>query len=153
MDYETLYSLINLGVLPAWLLLWFMPKAQITQKFVHSGFYPVVYGTFYTVFLVQALFFGAGSEEGNMTSLAGVMALFDHPNGVLIGWTHYLVFDLFVGAWIGRDALKRDMVWYQVIPCQFFALMFGPVGLLMYMLVRKFSGKANFSLEEGQASA
>lgn len=148
MTYETVYSLINLAVLPAWALLAFAPKANITKRLVHSGIYPIVYGLLYSALLLRGVFFGASSPDADMGTLSGVMALFDHPNGILLGWVHYLVFDLFVGAWIGRDALKRDINQWVVAPCLFFTLMFGPVGLLMYFAVRKFNGKGGLDLNE-----
>ena len=36
--------------------------------------------------------------------LDGVVALFGVRQAIFVGWVHYLVFDLFVGAWIARDA-------------------------------------------------
>ena len=76
------------------------------------------------------------------------MALFSHPNGVLTGWTHYLVFDLFVGAWIGRDALRRGVSHFLVVPSLFFSFMFGPVGLVIYLASRALSRKGGFYLAE-----
>lgn len=154
MDYELGYSLINLGVLPAWLLLWFLPKSNITKNFIHSGVYPVMYGVIYTILLSRGLFLGVSAEGAGMSTAGAVSALFSHPNGVLVGWVHYLVFDLFVGAWIGRDAEHNGFAWYVRVPSQFFTMMFGPFGLLTYMVIRKLKGKS-FSLIEndGQASA
>jgi hypothetical protein len=147
MPYETIYSIINLAVMPAWLLLALAPNADVTKRLVHSGIYPLVYGLFYTTLLVRGMVFGVASPDGDMGTLAGVMAMFDHPNSILLGWSHYLVFDLFVGAWIGRDALKRGVNQLIVIPCLFFTLMFGPIGLLAYIIVRKITGKGALELE------
>jgi hypothetical protein len=83
-----------------------------------------------------------------MSTIAGVMAIFSSPNGVLTGWTHYLVFDLFVGAWIGRDARRRGTPHWLVAPCLLFCLMFGPIGLLLYLSARLITGKGGASLDE-----
>lgn len=147
MDYETGYMLINLGVLPAWLLLFFAPRSSLTEKLVHSGMYPLVYGGLYAFFLIRAMYFGVGAEDGGMTTAAGVSAFFSHSNGVLVGWLHYLVFDLFVGAWIARDGARKNIAHWKLLPCMFFALMLGPVGLLLYMVLRKFEG-ASLALDE-----
>lgn len=88
------------------------------------------------------------NPEAGMSSLAAVMALFSHPVGVLTGWTHYLVFDLFVGAWIARDALRAGVNKWVVLPALFFTLVFGPVGLAIYLVIRRFSGKGGWSLVE-----
>ncbi len=139
MTYETLYLLVNAGVMPAWALLILAPKSGLTKKLVHSGVYPIVYGLLYAVFLGLALFGGFADEGAGMSSLAGVTALFDHPNGVLTGWVHYLVFDLFVGAWIGRDALRKSIAHWKVAPILILTLMFGPLGLLSYFLTCQFA--------------
>jgi hypothetical protein len=148
MTAETLYTLINIGVVPAWAMLVFAPRWSATRRIVHSGLYPLVYGGLYIVFLANALLFSANSPDAGFSTLAGVMALFDQPNGVLTGWTHYLVFDLFIGAWIGRDALRRGVPHALVAPSLFFCFIFGPVGLLLYLVLRLVSGKGGLALDE-----
>jgi hypothetical protein len=148
MNYETLYSLINLSVMPAWLLLAVFPRAGITKMVVHSGLYPLALGLFYIVTLSMSLFFGMGAEGGNFTSASGVSTLFSHPLGIMIGWSHYLVFDLFVGSWQARDAQRRGVPHLALVPCLFFTLMLGPVGLVLYLFVRKLAGKGGWSLVE-----
>ncbi|MBU2607620.1 MAG: DUF4281 domain-containing protein [Alphaproteobacteria bacterium] len=148
MNYETLYTIINLSVMPAWLLLAILPRAPITQALVHSGLYPLVLGVFYIVVMVMTLFFGMGAEGGGFSSAAGVSQLFSHPLGILVGWSHYLVFDLFVGAWQARDAQRRGVPHLALVPCLFFTLMLGPVGLLLYLVVRKLTGKGGWNLVE-----
>ena len=146
MSWEMGYSVINALVLPAWALLLVLPKSPITRALVHSMFWPVLMGTIYGVLLVAAMFFGLSHPDAGF-SFEGVQALFDHPNGLLTGWTHYLVFDLFVGAWIARDAQRREISHLSTIPCLIGAFLFGPVGLLLYAVIRFVSGKG-FSLDE-----
>ncbi len=143
MNYETLYSAINLAVMPAWLLLALLPKATITNRLVHSGIYPIVFGVLYLVLWVRALAFGESAEGGGFSMLETVMTAFSHPNVALMGWAHYLVFDLFVGAWIGRDAIARSVNHLMVIPCLVFTFLAGPIGLLLYLLLRQITGKGS----------
>ena len=63
-------------------------------------------------------------------------AFFSVPETVLVGWVHYLAFDLFVGAWEVRDAQRRSISHLYVVPCLLFTLMLGPVGLLAYLTLR-----------------
>jgi Domain of unknown function (DUF4281) len=151
LSYENVFTLINLTVLPAWLLLALLPKAGVTRTVVHSGLYPLLLGVFYTVTLVMAFGFGYGAEGGSFNTAAGVSQVFSHPHGILIGWSHYLVFDLFVGSWIARDAQRRGFPHIVLVPCLFFTLMLGPVGLLMYFLLRLALRKGAWSLVETQA--
>ena len=146
MSWSLGFTLINALVIPAWALLLVLPKSPITKALVHSLFWPVLMGSIYGTLLVAAMGFGVSHPEAGF-SFEGVQALFDHPNGVLIGWSHYLVFDLFVGAWIARDAQRREISHIVTVPCLLGAFLFGPVGLLLYAMIRFFSGKG-FSLDE-----
>ena len=65
-----------------------------------------------------------------------VMLLFSNPYFALAGWVHYLVFDLFIGAWQVRDARRRGIPHLYVLPCLFLTLMAGPIGLLAYITLR-----------------
>ena len=148
MTWETAYLALNMSVVPAWALLVFLPRAGVTRAFVHSGLYPIILGLVYVSSLVAAILFGQASPDANMTSLGGVMALFSHPNGIITGWTHYLVFDLFVGSWIARDAQRSGVPHLAAAPCLLLTFLFGPVGLLIYVGLRVALGKG-FSLVEG----
>lgn len=140
MNYESVFSLLNASVLPAWFLLVFCPRAHFTKDFVHSGIYAIGLGTFYVVAFGFAVV-GGHAEGADFTTTGGVSMLFQHPSGVLVGWCHYLVFDLFVGAWIGRDAVRRDLSHWFVAPCQLFTFIFGPIGLLAYITLRLVKGQ------------
>jgi hypothetical protein len=76
------------------------------------------------------------------------MALFDSPAGAVMGWIHYLVFDLFVGAWEARDAKRRGTPHWIVAVCLIVTLMAGPVGFALYLVLRQASGRGGFLLEE-----
>ena len=146
MPHETIFTTISISVLPAWILPMFAPRWVWTRRIVHAAFIPLLFGAFYTCFLIINIFFGVSAEGTNPFSLAGVMALFDTPTGALVGWSHYLVFDLFVGAWISRDAIDREINYSLVLPCLFFTFMLGPVGLMLYLLLRLLSGKGGLAL-------
>lgn len=146
MSWELGYNVINALVVPAWALLLVLPRSPITRALVHSMLWPVLMGAIYTILLIGSMFFGLSHPDAGF-SFTGVQALFDHPNGLLVGWTHYLVFDLFVGVWIARDAQRREISHIVTVPCLLGAFLFGPVGLLLYAMIRVFSGKG-FSLDE-----
>jgi hypothetical protein len=148
MLYQTAFPLLTLAVVPAWLMLIFVPRWQVTRTLVHGGTYPVIYCVLYAGFLFGHLFLGAAAPNASFTSLEGVMAVFDHPNGVLLGWSHYLAFDLFVGAWIGRDALRRGITHWLSVPGLVLTFLLGPVGLLVYLATRALRGKDRLSLIE-----
>lgn len=130
---ELMFTICNYGVIPAWLLLAAAPNAALTQRLVHQVWIPMLLGAVYFFVLVLG---PSAPEGGDFFSLAGVMTFFTSPYAVLIGWVHYLAFDLFVGAWEVRDAKRRGISHGYVVPCLFFTLMFGPVGLLAYLSLR-----------------
>jgi len=134
---ELAFDLINMSVLPAWLLLWFAPRWRVTDLVAHSVLYPVLLGLSYVGIIAYTLIAGVGSEDVSFLTLDGVSAIFSHPWGVVVAWAHFLVFDLFVGAWEGRDARRRGIAHWKVAPCQFLTFMAGPLGLLVYLAVRR----------------
>ena len=146
MNWEMGFTAINAMVFPAWILLIVLPTAKITRAAVHSMLWPVLMGSIYAVLLVAAIGFGVAHPDAGF-SYTGVSALFDHPNGLLIGWSHYLVFDLFVGAWIARDAQRLEIAHWKTIPCLLGSFLFGPVGLLLYAILRLVSGKGGSLFE------
>ena len=136
MTYDQIFSLINLSVMPAWALLILLPRAGITRKLVHSALYPYLLSAVYFGGFLMTAFAGAGSPDVDFTTIEGVRAIFSTDIGVLIGWSHYLVFDLFVGAWIGRDALRRGVTHWLAAPSILLSFILGPAGLLLYMIGR-----------------
>ncbi len=151
MNYDLIFSLINLSVMPAWALLIFAPRWSVTEKLVHSMFYPLLLGGFYGGMMIASMGFGVGSSPEaapvDFTTMEGVAAIFQSPGGILIGWTHYLVFDLFAGAWEARDARRRGFSHWLLIPCLLLTFMLGPIGLFLYLILRKVTGKGGWSLD------
>jgi hypothetical protein len=148
MNFEIAFSLINLLVIPGWILLLFVPNWKWTGRIVHSVLIPALLSITYAYFIIWGMFFGGAVEGAGMGSLAEVMALFTSPVSMLAGWTHYLVVDLFVGAWIVRDGTRRGVGALWRVPCLLLTFMFGPLGLGLYLLLRRLLGKGSWSLAE-----
>jgi len=148
MSMDTLFSICNFAVLPFWILLLFAPGWKWTQRIVHTFMLPMALAVVYLVLAVMNFFGG----EGGFGSLEGVMTLFEEPGAVMAGWIHYLVFDLFIGAWEVRDARRLKIPHLAVMPCLVFTFMLGPVGLLLYLILR-WSMRRAFVLDETPAAA
>jgi hypothetical protein len=131
---ETLFDVCNAAVLPFWLLLLIAPGWSWTQRLVHGVWVPALVGGAYAIAIVQGL--AESPEGGSFSSLQGVMTLFTNPWAVCGGWLHYLVFDLFVGAWEARDARRLGIPHLWIVPCLLMTLMLGPIGLLLYVALR-----------------
>ena len=132
MNIDTLFTICNVVPLPLWILLVFAPEWKWTGIIVHSMVIPMVLAVVYLVLMATTF----GDTEGNFNSLEGLHALFAADEALLAGWIHYLVFDLFIGAWEVRDARRLGINHLLVVPCLFLTLMAGPVGLLLYMGLR-----------------
>ncbi|MDP6907933.1 MAG: ABA4-like family protein, partial [Flavobacteriales bacterium] len=126
----------NLSVIPAWFLLVVFPRKRITELVVHSYLYPFILGILYITLLV--LSFGG---EGGMDSLENLKLSFAREEVLVLGWVHYLVFDLFIAAWISRDSRKNHIAHLKIIPSLVLTLLLGPVGLLTYLIIRWFQLK------------
>jgi len=135
MDYNTIFSIAGQVAMVGWLLLAIVPRWQYTKKIVQNGIIPILLGGIYA-FVLAGIISTDGFDTSSFSSLDGVMKLFTDPASVLIGWVHYLSFDLWVGSWEVGDAHKKGVPHVLVIPCLFFTFMFGPVGLLLYIILR-----------------
>lgn len=148
MDYETAFTIVNVIVLPAWILLAVAPRMALTDALVHSAVFPIFFGTLYLGLMVYAFTSGIVPVDADVYTLAGISALLTTPLAALIGWVHYLVFDLFVGAWIARDSVRRGIAPVVRIISLFFTLMTGPIGLWLYLTLRWATSKSTTTLVE-----
>jgi hypothetical protein len=126
---EDLFRIANLSVLPGWLLLILAPRWKHSQRY-SALFIPLALGVLYAWLLRNGL------GDGDFGSLSGVMRIFAQPPAAFAGWVHYLIFDLFIGAWETRDAARVGLSRWLLLPCQVLTFMLGPLGLLLYLLLR-----------------
>ncbi len=73
-----------------------------------------------------------------MDTLENLKLSFTRDEVLILGWVHYLVFDLFIGAWISRDSSQNNIPHLQIIPSLILTLLLGPIGLLTYLIIRWF---------------
>lgn len=131
--YEQLFSLANFAVMPAWLMLGIVPEHRFTRALVRSGAFSLVYALLYVVLLVT-MFLAEGG--GGMSTLASVQTAFAIPHFALLGWVHYLSFDLLVGVRVAEEGLERGCSRLFMAPFLFMTLMFGPAGFFFWRIAR-----------------
>jgi hypothetical protein len=147
---ETMFMALNVSVLPFWALLIFVPLLKITDTLVHSVLMPIVLGVTYAWLLATALWGATPLPEGaGFGTLDALTKMFSVKEALVAGWAHYLVFDLFIGAWEARDGQRAGLSHFVVVPCLLLTFLVGPIGLLAYLMVRGLSGRAGWSLFEG----
>ena len=143
---ETLFSICGMLVVPGWLLLVFAPRWKWSARIIAGAVIPLLLALVY-VYLVATHF---GRTEGGFRSLEQVSKLFQNPYNLLAGWIHYLAFDLFIGSWEVRDAQRVGVNHLLVVPCLVLTFLFGPIGLLLYFVLR-FVVKRRFVVNEESA--
>ena len=141
--WQQLFGLTNVVALVGWAVLLFGPRRWLpVARYAAVGLLCVIY---------VALFVGltsgwldpvrdgpAGAFE---YSVAGLRRQFASDGAIVIGWTHYLAFDLFVGCWIAEDADRRGVRrWWQA-PVLLLTFLAGPAGLLLWFALSRLRGR------------
>jgi hypothetical protein len=134
MNYDQLFTLINLTVVPFWLLMIALPRWRWTERIIASPLIALPPALIYA-FLVLPQMGGLLAILGNPT-VNSIAQLLSTPDGATIGWAHFLAFDLLIGRWAYLDSRERGVHSLLMVPALFFIFMFGPIGFLLYLLVR-----------------
>ena len=143
---EIIYQFVNIGVIPLWLMLVFLPASKFTNLFINNLFKPTVLALTYGYIVYQQIY-PLGLEENidfdiilkNFNLYQGLpqlMELMDNELFVLIFWIHFLSLSLFLGHWISRDALKYNIHKFIVFFPLILTYFTGPVGLCFYLILR-----------------
>ena len=140
---EMIYLWLNIGVIPFWLILMFLPQSKICGIFVTSIFPILVLGTVY-IYLFY-FFLNSGYDffyNFNLyLGLYDLADLFENEAFLILFWVHFLAINLFCGAWIARDGQKLYMSKYIILFPLITTYLAGPVGVFFYWLIRIFYSK------------
>ena len=135
MNADLLFRICNSLALAAWLALIltgpFARASRIVSSIITGLLVPALLAGVYLAVIVTHW----GGHAGGFDTLQNVMVLFTNPWLVLAGWVHYLAFDLFIGSWQVRDARRHGLSIWFVIPCLLLTFLFGPIGLLLYLIM------------------
>lgn len=145
MNWDTIFQLANYWAIAAWIALAFLPRGpKILALILYLGVFLLclAYTVLIAGFLSGGIDPGGPGSGGDLTTLAGVMKLFDTPGGATLGWIHYLAFDLFAGLWIARDADQKGFGRIAQFPFLLLTLLAGPVGLFLWLIVRERRARA-----------
>tara|TARA_B100001029_G_C15051031_1_gene450741 strand:- start:743 stop:1213 length:471 start_codon:yes stop_codon:yes gene_type:complete len=142
LTYEKIYYITNIGVIPFWLLLIFIPNHIITKFFVKSVIIPLLLSTAYLFIVYQIYITENIFEIFNLyLGLNELYALFANEAFLLIFWLHFLSINLFAGNWIASDSKIFLVPKFLVILSLILTYFTGPIGLLVYWLIRVFYAK------------
>ena len=143
LTFETIYLWTNFGILPFWLMLIFIPNSKVTQIFVNSVILPLILAaayvyTIYQTILLDEPIFDVFRLYLNLDSLYTIFAT---ESFLLVFWLHFLALNLFLGSWVSRDGVKYNMPRSLVFIPLILIYFSGPVGLILYWLIRIFYAK------------
>ncbi len=135
---ETLFEVSSLVVLPFWALMIFLPGWRVTRRLMSSPLVCATPAVLYAALVIPR--FAEVWQAVSRPELAGIAALLGSPVGAMIGWLHFLAFDLFVGRWIYLDSREHGITAWVMAPVLFLTLMLGPCGFLLYLIARHARG-------------
>jgi hypothetical protein len=142
--WSALFTFTNLVALAAWAVLLIAPRRPIALALVLYGGVGLL--CFAYAIMFAALFGGlanpvrdAGAPLPDLAnySVSGLKAFFRSEGGLVLGWTHYLAFDLFTGLWIARDADAKGFGRIGQAPVLLATFFAGPIGLLVWLAIRE----------------
>lgn len=142
--WQAIFGFTNVIALGAWFVLAAMPRRPFPLALVLYGgvgllclAYAIMFAGLFGGFADPVRDAGAPALDLSNYSVEGLKAFFRSEGGIVIGWTHYLAFDLFTGLWIARDADAKGVSRIVQLPILFATFMAGPIGLLVWMVVRE----------------
>ena len=138
---EAIFTICSTVALAGWIVLILVPIWHSYDKFV-IGIIITLFCLIYAYLVFTNFHAGDFAKFG---SLQGVMSLFQDPGILVAGWVHYLAFDLLAGVFIRKNAWKLGIGHWVVVPCLVLTFMLGPVGLLLYLLIRFLITKRYFA--------
>ena len=143
MSWPFLFGLTNAVAMAGWVALAALPRGPKLHSailYAGVGLLCLAYAAMFVAL------FGGLADPGRVPgapdpdyldySVSGLRVLFMSDGGIVLGWTHYLAFDLFTGLWIARDADARGFSRLAQLPILFLTLMAGPIGLLAWLVIR-----------------
>ncbi len=138
---ENIFSIASSVALIGWIILIVLPFWRSSDKFI-IGVIITLFAIVYTGLIFSSFHF---SDIQKFNSLEGVEDLFHSKLLLTAGWVHYLAFDLMTGLFIRNNALKYGISHWLVIPCLLLTFMLGPIGLLLFLLIRFIISKQYFA--------
>ena len=143
LTFENIYLWTNFGILPLWFMLIIIPNSKFTKFFVNSIIVPLILSATYTYIIYQTILM----DEPIFyffklyLSLDNLYTLFATESFLLVFWLHFLALNLFLGSWISRDGIKYNMPRSLVFAPLILVYFTGPLGLVLYWMIRVFYAK------------
>jgi hypothetical protein len=137
---SNLFNITNTIVLPFWLIMIALPRWAWARRLIGSPWIVAPVALIYTALVLPSLpTLLPTLASPDLNALAAALGT---PAGTTTVWAHMLALDLFAGRWAYLDAIERKIHPALVALPLFCTLMFGPLGLLLYLLLRLIVGRS-----------
>ena len=140
---KTIYLWLNIGVLPFWFLLIFLPETKFCKIFVTSIFPLLILSIIdlYLIFEIYKSGFNLFDVFNLYLGLDELSNIFSDKNYIILFWIHFLAINLFCGSWIVRDSQKFNIPKFLTFTPLVLTYFIGPLGIFVYWLIRIFFSK------------
>jgi hypothetical protein len=132
---ERFFQATNTLALLAWIALVLFPGRRLVSGMLCGVVVPGILALAYACVIGWKLAVD-GPPPGDVMTLAGLRNVFHDDWVFAAAWTHYLVFDMVVGAWIARDSMGLGIPWPLRTLSLVLTFLAGPVGFLVHILNR-----------------
>lgn len=140
---EQFFQITNTLALLGWIALVCFPGTKRVSGLLCPVLLPGTLAAAYAAVIAWKLAAG-GPPLADLGSIAGLRRAFGDDWVFAAAWTHYLVFDMVVGAWIARDAVRLGIPWPLRSASLILTFLFGPAGFLLHLITRaSFSRKVS----------
>jgi len=138
---DTYFRVTNTIALVAWIALVLAPGRRVVSGWLCAWVVPALLASSYVAVIGWKLLAGGGGPGGDVMTMDGLRQAFADDWVFAAAWTHYLVFDMVVGAGIARDTVRRGIPWWVRSVCLVGTFLFGPAGFLLHVAVRQIFGQ------------
>jgi len=143
LTFENIYMWTNIGILPFWLLLIFIPNSKFTRFFTNSVIIPLILSCTYGYVIYKAILLDENIYDifNLYIDIDNLYTIFATESFLLIFWLHFIAVNLFLGSWIARDGIKYNLPRVIIGITLMFVYFVGPIGLVLYWMIRIFYAK------------
>ena len=141
-------------IIPLWIMMWFMPRSDITKKIVGDlrfSVIPLILS--YAILLAPNVLDVLITLGSKMPTPDIVLDLFSTDEMIILAWLHFLVMDTFAGRYVWMRMIAADKPIQFSMPILLVCMMLGPIGLLIGILTTLDVDDINITIAKGAANS
>ena len=130
-----MFWISSILIIPFWSLMWFIPQHELTRRFVGDIRWSVL------PLLIPYVILALPNAPNILITFASqmptpeiVVDLFQDDEVIVLGWLHFLAFDLFIGRYVWLRMLSTKRPIYVSTPILILCTLMAPLGFLLGLL-------------------